>query len=156
MGKDIVLRWASQADYPTVADVIYDAVRNGPSLYSEAQRQLWVPERRSGPEWVERLDSQAVILAEDETGVVGLMSLADGGYIDFAYIRPRAQGSGIFRTLFGEIEARASASGQTRLWLHASLMAQPAFAAAGFRTLENEFVAIGTEQLERFVMERTA
>jgi putative acetyltransferase len=156
LDKDIVLRWASRADYPTVADVIYDAVRNGPSLYSEAQRQQWAPERRSGPEWVERLDSQAVILAEDETGVIGLMSLADGGYIDFAYIRPHVQGSGIFRAMFGKIAARASESGQMRLWLHASLMAQPAFAAVGFRTLEKEIVAIGTEQLERFVMERTA
>lgn len=81
------------------------------------------------------------------------MSLGEDGYIDFAYIRPRAQGKGLFRQLFAEIERRSHTRGDARLWVHASLMAEPAFAAMGFSIVERQTVAIGSEQFERFEME---
>lgn len=44
-----------------------------------------------------RLDRQAIAIARDETRVIGFMTLEPGGYIDFAYIRPKAQRTGLFR-----------------------------------------------------------
>lgn len=101
-----------------------------------------------------RLDRQAIAIARDETRVVGLMSLEHGGYIDFAYVRPEAQGIGLFRRLFAQIEARALAERESRLWAHASLMAEPAFAAVGFAVVEREVVQIGDENFERAKMEK--
>ena len=147
------LRWAGRHDDAALADVMFDAVRNGPSAYTEAQRHEWVPERRAGAEWTERLTRQSIIVAEYADEIVGFMSLADGGYIDFAYIRPSAQGSGLFRLLYSAVEKRGRADGATKFWVHASRMARPAFAAVGFSVVERQVVALGDEQFERFKME---
>lgn len=133
---------------------MFDAVRNGDSPYDEQQRRAWLPAPQAGREWEDRLSSQDIIIAEMDGQAVGFMSLAGEGYIDFAYIRPQAQHSGLFRQMFERIEDRALERGDRRLWVHASLMAQPAFAAVGFATVRSESVQLGTEQLQRFEMEK--
>ncbi len=151
----ISLRWAGPADYAELADIMFDAVRNGPSKYNVGQRQAWVPERRSGDAWSRRLDAQNIITAEASGQLIGFMSLAPKGYLDFAYIRPGFQGRGVFRRLYREIETLASAQNQDRIWVHASLMAQPAFSKVGFDIVKQERVAIGEAALDRFEMEKT-
>ena len=133
---------------------MFDAVRNGDSPYDEHQRRAWLPAPRTGREWEDRLSSQDIVVAEIEGQAVGFMSLAAEGYIDFAYIRPQAQHSGLFRQMFERIEDRARARGDRLLWVHASLVAQPAFAAVGFTTKHSELFEIGNEQLRRFEMEK--
>jgi putative acetyltransferase len=148
------LDWATPTEYDDLADIVFDAVRNGPSKYTDAQRVAWVPVRRGGEEWAERLKGQVIAIARDETRFVGFMSLAPEGYIDFAFIRPDAQGSGLFRRLFAMIEDKARLQNESRLWTHASLMAQPAFAAVGFTVVEHEVVQIGDQRFERAKMEK--
>jgi putative acetyltransferase len=133
---------------------MYDAVRTGRSLYSDRQREAWVPVPRSGSAWNDRLRAQDVALATIGDSILGFMSLTPGGYIDFAHIRPAAQGSGLFRELFDRIVERARVRGQTRLWVHASLMAEPAFGALGFRVVRRERVPLGGEQFDRCEMEK--
>lgn len=147
------LRWATKADYADLADVMFDAVRNGRSAYNDEQRRAWVPERRYGTEWSGRLDGQIIVVGESDSGVVGFMSLAEGGYIDFAYIRPQAQRQGLFRKLFAEIEKQNGLRGDAKLWVHASIMAEPAFTAIGFAIVEKQTVLIGAEHFVRFKME---
>ena len=164
MPNSHTLNWATPTDHADLADVIFDAVRNGPSKYTEAQRVAWVPVCRSGEEWDARLKGQVIAIARDGARAVGLMSLAPEGYIDFAFIRPEAQGSGLFRRLFDMIEDKAhellspepveGSKGEPRLWTHASLMAQPAFAAVGFTVVEHQIVQIGDEHFERAMMEK--
>ena len=147
-------RWAAADDYDLLADIMFDAVRNGESRYTERQREAWVPVRRTGADWVERLNGQQIIVAEQDGEAVGFMTLAAGGYIDFAYIRPQAQHSGLFRQLLSRIVERAIATRAPLLWTHASLMAEPAFKSLGFTVRRREQVAIGKETFERCEMER--
>lgn len=147
-------RRATADDDDLLADIMFDAVRNGPSRYTERQRAAWVPERRSGPEWTARLRAQEIIVAEQEGKAVGFASLAAGGYVDFAYIRPEARHGGLFRQLLERIIERAAAKGETRLWTHASLTAEPAFERLGFTVRRRERVVIGGESLDRFEMEK--
>jgi putative acetyltransferase len=154
MHPDRHFRWASAADDDVLADIMYDAVRNGDSRYSEQQRAAWVPARRSGEDWIARLRSQDIIVAEQDGAAVGFLSLAEGGYLDFAYIRPEAQHSGLLRQLFSRIVERAVARGERLLWTHASLMAEPAFAKLGFTIRKRERVRIGDQDFERCEMER--
>ena len=148
------IRQASIEDYDAIADVMFDAVRNSPGVYTQEQRQAWVPHHPSGVAWIERLDSQTIFVAEDAGQLFGFMSLAGNGYIDFAFIRPSAQGTGVFRRLYYAIEELARRTDQYRLWVHASLTAQPAFAAVGFSIMESETIQIGGQLLERFQMEK--
>ncbi|GAA3732991.1 putative acetyltransferase [Sphingorhabdus rigui] len=148
------LTWATPTDTAELADVMFDAVRNGPSKYTDAQRAAWVPERRRGVEWEARLAAKDIAIGRDGDRIIGFMSIEGGGYIDFAFIRPEAQGSGLFRRLFELVEARARAANEARLWVHASLMAQPAFAAVGFSVVEHQIVQIGDQQFQRAMMEK--
>ncbi len=154
MTSQFAIRRASIDDYDAIADVMFDAVRNGRSQYSQEQRQAWVPNRRSGSAWIERLNSQTIFAAESSGQIFGFMSLAKNGYIDLAFIRPSAQGTGLFRRLFEAVEDLAKQTGELRLWVHASLMAQPAFTAVGFRILRNEMIEVGGQLLQRFEMEK--
>lgn len=147
-------RWASEEDFPALADVMFEAVRTGPSPYTETQRAAWVPAPRSGASWSDRLRGQRIILAECERRVLGFMSLAADGYIDFAYIRPQDRGKGIFRALYSHILVFAQAAHESRLWVHASVMAQPAFASLGFREVQKERVRIGDQDFDRALMEK--
>jgi putative acetyltransferase len=146
-------RWACERDYSALADIMFDAVRNGESRYTEAQRAAWVPAPRSGPDWEARLRRQEILVAEQEGRALGFVSLADGGYVDFAYIRPEAQHSGLFRQLLSRIVERAAAKGEPRLWTHASLMAEPAFERLGFMIRRREQVTIGDQSFDRCEME---
>lgn len=133
---------------------MFEAVRLGPSAYTEAQRAAWVPSPREGPAWDERLEAQDVIIAELLGESVGFMSLADGGYVDFAYVRPAARGRGLFRLMLQCLEDRARDRGESCLWSHVSLNAEPAFTALGFAVRKREVVSIGPEQLARCEMEK--
>jgi putative acetyltransferase len=81
------------------------------------------------------------------------MSLAEGGYIDFAFLRAEARGAGLFRELFKRIVDLARGKGLPLLWVHASLTAEPAFSALGFVARQREQVTVRGEVLERFEME---
>lgn len=150
----VAFRRATTSDYTSLGEVMFDAVRNGHSEYIEVQREAWVPVPRSGNQWSARLDSQFVIVAELIAENIGFMSLAEGGYLDFAYVRPGYQGRGIFRTMFGLIEAESRRQGLSRLWVHVSLNAVGAFAALGFTEVRQEMVMIGDVELARFEMEK--
>jgi len=154
MVKQIEIRQVRAHDFDALAGVMFEAVRCGHSEYTEEQRRAWVPRRRHGDEWVERLASQSIFAAVESSGIVGFMSLKTCGYIDFAYVLPRAQGTGVFRRLYESIENLAQKNGARRLWVHASLMAQPAFAAMGFHVIRKEVIEIGNQSLERAEMEK--
>ena len=151
----ITLRTAAAADYDALGALMYDAIHNGPTRYNKAQSEAWLAAPRSGPDWSARLDEKYVVLAEQDGLVLGFMTIEPGGYIDFAYIRPSAQGSGLFRRLFNKVESSAIEAGDEELSTHASLMAQPAFAAMGFSVDFHETVEANGQKLDRARMTKT-
>ena len=155
MSQDIHLRLAQSDDYDVLGELMFDAIHNGPTHYTQAQSNAWAPIPKRGAEWAARLDKQHVILVESGLNVLGFMSIDPGGYIDFAYIRPSAQGRGLFRMLFEAVVKQANAQGNTELSTHASLMAQPAFAAMGFTIDYHEEVAVNGQSLPRARMIKT-
>jgi putative acetyltransferase len=148
------VRWARDDDALELGAVFFAAVREGPSLYSEAERKAWVPEPPDPAAFAARLARDSVAVADIGGAPVGFMTLEAAGYIDLAYVLPAHQGRGVFRALYAKIEARARAQGIGRLSVHASLMAQPAFRAAGFAVIQHETVRRGPELLARAEMEK--
>ena len=149
MSETRLFRVAEPADYDALGALMYDAIHNGPTRYTKAQSLAWTPAPRRGPDWHKRLSQKYVLLAEDAGTVSGFMTLEPGGYLDFAYIRPEAQGTGLFRALFDQLFDRARAAGETEISTHASLMAQPAFTAMGFIVDHHETVEIDGQTLAR-------
>ena len=155
MPTDYQFRPAVLSDYDALGAVMFDAIHNGPTKYTAAQSDAWAPVPRSGPDWAARLAEQHIVVAEQGAEIAGFMSIEPGGYVDFAYIRPSAQGSGLFRCLFNHVRARAEAEGEPALSTHASLMAQPAFAAMGFQVDFHETVEVDGQMLDRARMTMT-
>lgn len=154
------IRQANPVDVSALAEVMFDAVRNGPSDYTASQRRAWMPALPDEAHWANRLRSQWVTLAEqapvgDAKSIVGFMTLTVKGYIDLAFIRPQAQGSGVFRALYEYLEAFAISQARHRLTVHASLMARGPFEAMGFTIDQSETVIVNQEPLERFAMSKS-
>ena len=103
------VRWARADDVPELGMVFFAAVREGPSLYSEAEREAWMPEPPKAAAWAARLAANEVAVVEAEGRTVGFMTLDAAGYIDLAFALPAYQRRGVFRTLYAAIEARAKA-----------------------------------------------
>ena len=149
-----MIRWSVDRDADMLALVFHAAVRDGPSPYSDSQRQAWSPEPRSGAPWSARLAALETAVAEEDGALLGFMSLEPPDYIDLAFILPEARGRGLFRALYDAIEARAIDLGAARLRVHASLMAEPAFQAMGFRVIQRERIERACQMLPRADMEK--
>ena len=148
------IRQADRSDYDELALIMFEAVRQGSSSYSEEQRAAWVPEIRHGDEWNARLDRQSVFVAESDALLCGFLSCDADGYIDLAFVRPSAQKQGVFRRLYEQVELHARQAELKRLWVHASFNAFPAFTATGFNVVEEQTVEIRGQRLKRYEMEK--
>ncbi len=82
------------------------------------------------------------------------MTVDSSGYIDLAYILPKARGQGLFAALLQQIETRVQHSAITQLTTHASLMAQPAFARNNFAVVRHETVMRDGQTLHRAEMSK--
>ncbi|MBY5935380.1 GNAT family N-acetyltransferase [Tateyamaria omphalii] len=151
---EFVLRDMIAGEADALGRVMFRAIREGPSAYTEAQRIAWCAAPHAGDGWAWKLAAQDVVVAEAHGAPVGFIT-RQGAYVDLAFVVPEWQGRGVFSALYSRTEADALAAGQHRLWVHASLIAQPAFAARGFRVSRREAVHRAGEALERAEMEKS-
>lgn len=149
-----MIRIAETADFDALGHVMFDAIRCGPSPYSTAQRVAWIAEPPSGAAWHEKLAAQFVVAGFADKAPVGFVTLCANGYLDLAYIVPAARGAGLFQRLYAQVERHATAQGMVRIWVHASLMAQPAFTGLGFNVVQHEAVERAGQTLARAMMEK--
>ena len=152
MASQFTLHVATPADHDILGDVMFRAIREGDSPYTQAQRVAWMPRRNQGPAWSARLSSQEVVIGTRNGAVAGFMTLETVGYIDLVYILPDARGQGLFDALLHRIEKHAHKGRVTRLSTHASLMAQPAFARHGFAVVGHETITRNGQVLKRAEM----
>ena len=149
-----LVRRATDADADCLGRVMYDAIHKGRSAYTAAQKRAWLAAPPAGPAWAARLASQTLWLAEGANGPTAFISLGPQGYVDLAFVAAASQGRGVFRALCAALETYAVQKGCSRLWTHASLMAQPAFEACGCRVIRHETVLRAQQTLARAEMEK--
>lgn len=147
----MIIRPVTRADYACLGKIMYDAVHLGGSPYSAAQRRAWMPHVPCGPAWEQRLSRQIVYVAQEAKMLCGFMSL-DAAEVDLAFILPAQRGTGLFRKLYLQIESWACVHNRPRLTTYASLTAQPAFAAVGFKVQHHEEVLRGQQRIPRAFM----
>lgn len=150
----MTIRWASPADYDDLGVLMFDAIHGGASPYSPAQRRAWLPAPNTGLAWQARLAAQDVAMFQIGPVPVGFVTLRPDGYVDLAFVRAEARGKAVFRALLATIEQRARERLISLLFTHASLMAEPAFAASGFTATAHETVTRDGQSLARTRMEK--
>ena len=148
------IRPAGAADFDPIGTLIFESLHQANDAYTEAERRAWMAAPPQGLAWASRLAVQEVWVAETSSDLVGVMTLAHGGYVDFAYILAAHRGTGLLQRLYDLVEAEARTQGTERLWTHASLMAKPAFEKRGFAVIRPDPVDRDGQILQRFEMEK--
>jgi GNAT superfamily N-acetyltransferase len=85
------------------------------------------------------VEAGGALLAEEDGRMLGYAILdLDSGEVDAVFVEPGQQGRGIARDLMAALEALAMERGLPRLFLSASLNAEPFYQRAGFVSLRRE------------------
>ena len=122
--------------------------------YSPQQIAAWASDDIDQIGWIGRFADRFVVVAEEESQVVGFAELEPNGHIDRFYVSADHQGRGIGRRLFDAVLAHAAHSRLDKLVVEASITARPFFAAMGFETLAEQTVFCRGEKLINYRMRR--
>ncbi len=151
----VKLRSFVASDAPLLGQLMYEAVRQGTvDFYDADQRAAWMPEPRSGADWLQRLQDPQTWVAEDAKGIAGFMTLALDGHIDLAYVRPDAMGTGVAHKLYEALEQAALTQQCPRLYTQASHLAQRFFSRRGWRLVETQRVVSNGVAMQNHQMEK--
>lgn len=149
-----MIRVSGPEDAGVTWEIYRDAIRNGTSGdYSTSEAAAWAgpPER---PEWWDsRLADARSWLHEGKTGPDGFISLAPPAHLDFFFLRPTAQGSGIAPALYDVFASEAKEANRGHMTAFASRSLRPFLMRRGWVVTERQTAERNGVLLERFAME---
>lgn len=149
----MIRRWR-RTDAEASYAVYVDAVRNGTAEhYTRAQRRAWVPSEAIEQWWAPRLEAADAWVAEDKSGLTGVISLRRDGHLDLFFVRPRARGDGTAVALYAMLLAEARTNRHERLTTHASLYLRPFLERRGWQVTDTEDTVRFGVPMRRFAME---
>ena len=154
--KDAVLRPATLADFPAIAEVYSDAVNTlGPESYSASQVKVWAAWPVAEPEeFKARIMAGHPWVAEWDGQIVAFAAFTEPDHLDFLYTRGAYARRGLATRLHGKLEALANIKGAPWLRTEASYISRPAFNRFGYRVIEIEHVERSGEVFTRFKMRK--
>ncbi len=148
-----MIRPWTEADAEASYAVYVDAVRNGSGAhYNAAQRLAWVPSKDMEAWWPTRLAEDNAWVAEDASGLNGVIALRPDGYLDLIIVSPRARGDGTAAALYETLLGQARMDCLTSLSAHASDYLKPFLERRGWRVLAEEHVDRHGATLRRWEM----
>lgn len=151
----IEIRRFTPADSPQVAAVFHAAVRRlAPQYYTHAQVAAWAPDDLNFRDWAAVCSARATYVAVSAGRILGFGELEPQGHIDCFYVHPEHQGSGLGRAIYRALEQEARGLYLPRLWVEASLPAQPFFERLDFTTRAIEIVSRRGQTLQRYAMDK--
>jgi putative acetyltransferase len=154
---EISIRAYDQADAPAVLRVFQTAITEGAArFYDPAQRAAWAAALVDADAMAARLSGLEVWLAvtPERDQVIGFMTLASNGHIDFAFVAPAVMGQGVAQALYEVIETHACAASLPRLSTEASHPARRFFVRHGWRVDKTQSVQRAGVSLENFAMSK--
>jgi putative acetyltransferase len=155
-GAAYSLRWYEACDAEKLAGLYRRSVLHyGPAAYSAAQVRAWAA-TVSADKIAERSgDGRLVVVAVDTANnILGWGDLEADGHIDFLYTAPEAGGRGVGSTVLGVLEQHARARSMPRLYVEASVLAQPLFTRRGFVLLRRNELSLRGVAIHNYSMEK--
>lgn len=145
------------ADAQALAELYHAAVHQvGIRDYSPAQVAVWSPAPRPATAYVAQAADRVFLVAVSEAGEpVGYGDLEPDGHIDHLYCRPDHAGKGIGAALCSALEAAASASDISFLYVEASEAARRLFERQGFRVEHRRDFEIDGVPIHNYRMTKT-
>jgi putative acetyltransferase len=140
-------------DAGVTANLFHETVRHAADLgYSAEQRAAWAPRVPEKGPWHARLSNAITLVAEDNSGITGFMSLEPSGYLDLAFVRTDRLGRGIAKALYETIVRQARGAKVKRLTTDASHMGCRFFERQGWRLMQEQTQVRHGVELSNFRM----
>jgi putative acetyltransferase len=128
-------------DTATLARLFTETVHSANAAdYSHEQLVAWAPDPPDMEHWRRRLSERIAFVAENDSEIVGFVTLEVDGHLDYIYAHRRFQRQGVASVLFQRIEQEAISRGVARIFTEASITARPFFEHAGFRMIASQRV----------------
>ncbi|MCA1055822.1 GNAT family N-acetyltransferase [Rossellomorea aquimaris] len=120
--------------------------------YSEGQVEVWSNSFGRFEEWEGRLERHRTIVAEDEGGLTGFVSLDREGVVDLLYVHKDYQRRGIASRLLDRAERYAASINIHELYTEASLTARPFFEKHGYKIVRKQTKQVKGVDFINFIM----
>ncbi len=131
--KDIKLRQAIDSDVEKITQLFFDTIQNiNIKDYSQEEVDDWSSWKSDIDKWLEKMQEQYFVVAEQNNKFVGFSSLAKDGYLDFMFVDKDTQGQGVASALLSEIERKAIEQNNDQIYSDVSLTAKGFFEKNGF------------------------
>ena len=151
----ITIRKYETRDAADLASLFRDSVRSIAARdYTARQLQAWAPDVIDEEKFGQRCEKRMTWVAEVGGRIAGFSDLEPDGHVDMLYVHPDFQRRGVARALLHHVEERARTMDLRRLHTEASITAQPAFEAMGYRVVVPQTVTLRGEFLMNYRMEK--
>lgn len=151
----MLIRYYQPADTGQIVHLFYDTVHTVNFVdYTLEQVNAWVPSIPDEVSWLARYSDRIVFVADDDGAIAGFAELEPNGHVDCFYCHHLFQRQGVGRRLYQRLEQEAHSLDLTRLFIEASITAQPFFKQMGFQTLHENQIIRNNVTLTNFSMEK--
>jgi putative acetyltransferase len=138
----IKIRLFEHQDAAQIAQLFHDTVRAVNSRdYSSEQVKAWAPDDLYFRNWAEVCADRFTYVADDAGIIAGFGELEPNGHIDCFYCHKNYQRCGVGSAIYQTIEAKAIELSLPRLFVEASITAQPFFQRLGFTLVTEQEVS---------------
>ena len=149
------IREVNDGDYAAIGRLFFDTVRSiNLQDYTPQQVAAWAPAVWPAEDWRRRLAGQVVLVAVEESVLVGFISVEKNGHIDFLFVHKDRQRQGIASALLACALEQAHLLNLSRVFTESSITAKPFFERHGFLVTKPEDVVRHGVTLRRYHMER--
>ncbi|MEO6846139.1 MAG: GNAT family N-acetyltransferase [Chthoniobacterales bacterium] len=149
------VRFYQPSEIANLANIFTDAVRSiKPTDYSPTQLAAWAPIPPDFEYWHHRLCSLNVLIAEEDSKIMGFATFESNGHLDHLYVHPEFQRRGVASALCHSIEQELLFLGITRIFTDASITARPFFEYAGFKMITSQTVQHAGISFVNYQMEK--
>jgi ribosomal protein S18 acetylase RimI-like enzyme len=151
-----MIRIFQHGDHEAIAVIFTTAIHEIASeVYTPEQCLAWSAKDPNPAYWKKRCELKRPFVNVIDGEIAGFLELDPDGHIDCAYVSPKFARRGIMTSLVKHAIETAFAMKLERVYVEASLCAQPMFEKLGFWSLTKNEVHLNGEILVNYKMELT-
>lgn len=140
-------------DIESVLKLFYDTVHSVNSKdYNNEQLKAWAPKELDRLKWIESLNRNYSIVAEENTQIIGFGDIDSTGYLDRLYVHKNHQGKKVASNLINALENYIFNKGVKSIITDASITTKPFFEKKGYEVIKEQQVELRGQLFTNFKM----
>jgi putative acetyltransferase len=129
----MTIRKALPADLTGITRLFYVSINKVNSKdYTQEQVETWASAALDLEYWQQKLETLHFWVADEESELLGFVSMAEDGYLDHIFVHDQHQNEGIATDLLATLEQAAQELNISRVFADVSITAKPFFEKRDF------------------------